>query len=165
MNKLRAHWTQGMLATVCLRMISFTIQKNINFTVHRSVILSVVFNGCVTQCLTQREKQRLGTSENRMPRKIFGSKREEVTWGWKKLYMEHHDIYFSSNMVLIKSRRLRRAGYVTGIWENRNAYRVSVEKPEGRYSFKYNQQDAMLHNILYCCQCSTCFRQFACCYR
>jgi hypothetical protein len=30
------------------------------------------------------------------------------------------------------------------------------------YSLKYNQQDATLYNILYCCQCSTCFRRFFC---
>jgi hypothetical protein len=35
--------------------------------------------------------------------------------------MEHHDLYFSFNIMLIKSRRMRRTGYVTGIWENRRA--------------------------------------------
>jgi len=51
-----------------------------------------------------------------MLRKIFGSKRGEVTGEWKKLSnTEHHDFYFSSNIMLNKSRRMRRAGYVTGI--------------------------------------------------
>jgi len=63
--------------------------------------------GVSLQCLTQREEQRLGTSENRMPRKIFGSKRGKVTGGWKKLYnMEHHVFYFSSSIILIKLRRM-----------------------------------------------------------
>jgi hypothetical protein len=46
-------------------------------------------------------------SESRMTRKIFGCKRGEVTGGWKKLHnMEHHDSYLSSNIMLIKSRKM-----------------------------------------------------------
>jgi len=65
--------------------------------------------------------------ENRVLRRIFGTKRDEVAWEWRKLHNEElNDLYCSSNIVrVIKSRRMRWAGYVarmvrgeafTGVW-------------------------------------------------
>jgi hypothetical protein len=56
----------------------------------------------------------LGVSENRVLRKIFRFKREEVTRGWRKLYNEElHGLYFSPKSLWVnKSRRLRWAGHV-----------------------------------------------------
>jgi len=74
--------------------------------------------------------------EHRVLRRIFGPKREEVTWGWRKLHNEElNDLYCSPNIVrVIKSRRMRWAGHVARIGERRGVYRVLVGKPEGKRS-------------------------------
>jgi hypothetical protein len=65
--------------------------------------------------------------ENRVLRRIFGPKRE-VTSEWRKLHnKELHDLYSSPSIIrLIKSRRMRWAGYVARMVENKNAYRLLV---------------------------------------
>jgi len=72
--------------------------------------------------------------ENRVLRRIFGSKRDEVTGEWRKLYNEElNDLHFSPNITrMIKSRRMRWAGNVARMGENRDVYRVLVGKPERR---------------------------------
>jgi hypothetical protein len=71
--------------------------------------------------------------ENRVLRKMCGLKRDEVTGEWRKLHNEElNDLYCSSNIVwVIKSRRMRWAGHVAHIGEERGMYRVLVGKPEG----------------------------------
>jgi hypothetical protein len=70
--------------------------------------------------------------ENRVLR-IFGSKGNDVTGGWRKLHNEElHNLYFSPSIIrIIKSRRMRWAGHVARMGEKRNAYRILVGKPEG----------------------------------
>jgi hypothetical protein len=70
--------------------------------------------------------------ENRVLRRIFGPKRNEVTAEWRKLHnKELHDLYSSPSIIRItKSRRMRWAGHVARMEEKRNAYRLSVGKPE-----------------------------------
>jgi len=63
------------------------LSKNIKIEIYRTVILPVVLYGCETWSLTLREERRLKVSENRVMR-IFGSKRDEVTGEWRKLYNE-----------------------------------------------------------------------------
>jgi hypothetical protein len=72
--------------------------------------------------------------ENRVLRRIFGLKRDEVTGGWRKLHNEElHSLYSSPSTIrMIKSRRMREAGHVARIGETRNAYRILVGKPEGK---------------------------------
>ena len=72
--------------------------------------------------------------ENRVPRRIFGPKRDEVTGEWRKIHNEElNDLYCSPNITrVIKSRRMRWAGLVTRMRERRDAYRVLVGKPEGK---------------------------------
>jgi hypothetical protein len=72
--------------------------------------------------------------ENRVLRRIFGPKGGEVTWEWRKLHNEElHDLYSSPNIFrVIKSRRMRWAGYVARMRETRGVYRVWVGKPEGK---------------------------------
>jgi len=67
-------------------------------------------------------------------RRIFGPKRDEVTGEWRKLHNEElNDLYSSPNIVrVIKSRRIKWAGHVVGMWERRGVYRGLVGKPEGR---------------------------------
>jgi hypothetical protein len=79
-----------------------------------------------------REEHRLRVSENRMLRRIFVPKRDEVTGEWRKLHNEElNDLYFSPNIFrTIKLRRIRWSGHVVHIEESRGAYRVLVGNPE-----------------------------------
>ena len=72
--------------------------------------------------------------ENRVLRRIFGAKRDEVTGGWRKLHNEElHDLYCSPNTVgVIKSRTMRWTEHVARMEERRGIYRVLVGKPEGK---------------------------------
>jgi hypothetical protein len=71
--------------------------------------------------------------ENRMLRRIFGLKRDEVIGGWRKLHNEElHNFYGSPSIIIIKSRRMRWAGHVARMGETRSAYRILVGKPQGK---------------------------------
>jgi hypothetical protein len=72
--------------------------------------------------------------ENRVLRRIFGTKGDEVTGEWRKLHNEElNDLYSLPNIVqVIKSRRLRWAGHVACMVEGRGVYRVLVGMPEGK---------------------------------
>jgi hypothetical protein len=74
----------------------------------------VVVYGCEALSLKLREEHRLRGFENRMLRRIFGPKRDEVTGGWRKLHNgELHNLYFSQSIIrMIKSRRMRWAEHV-----------------------------------------------------
>jgi hypothetical protein len=72
--------------------------------------------------------------ENRVLRRIFESKRDEVTGEWRNLHNEElNDLYSSPIIVrVIKSRRMRWAGYVARTGKGRGVYRVLMGKPEGK---------------------------------
>jgi hypothetical protein len=72
--------------------------------------------------------------ENRVLRRIFGPKGDEVTGEWRKLHNEElHDLYSSPSIIkIIRPKRMRWSGNVARMGEKRNAYRLSVGKPEGR---------------------------------
>ncbi|KAJ4434033.1 hypothetical protein ANN_16352 [Periplaneta americana] len=110
------------------------LSKNLKFRIYKTVILPVVLYGCETWTLTLREEQRLRVFENKVLRKIFGAKRDEVTGECRKLHnTELHALYSSPDIIRnIKSRRLRWAGQVARTGESRNAYRVLVGRPEGK---------------------------------
>jgi hypothetical protein len=71
---------------------------------------------------------------NRVLRRIFGPKRNEVTGEWRRLHnKELYVLYSSPNIIrVIKSRRLRWAGHLARMGERRGVYRALVGKPEGR---------------------------------
>jgi len=94
--------------------------------------LPVVVYACETWSLILREERRLRVFENRVLRRIFGPKRVEVTGKRRKLHNEQlNDLDSSHNIVrVIKSRRMRLAGYVACMGERRGIYRVLVGKPE-----------------------------------
>jgi hypothetical protein len=72
--------------------------------------------------------------ENRVLRRIFGRRRDEVMGDWRKLHNEElHNLYSWPNIIrMIKSRRMKWAGHVALMGEKRNAYRILVGKPEGK---------------------------------
>jgi hypothetical protein len=80
--------------------------------------------------LTLREEHRLRMFENRVLRRIFGPRRYEETGEWRKLHSgELHNLYSLLDIIRrIKSRRMRRAGHVTRIGEERKAKRVFYGK-------------------------------------
>jgi hypothetical protein len=94
----------------------------------------VVLYGCETWSLTLKEEHWLRVLENKVLRKIFGQKRDEVTGGLRKLHNEElRDLYSSPRIIrIIKSRRMRSVGHVARIGKKRNAYRLLVGKPEGK---------------------------------
>jgi hypothetical protein len=96
--------------------------------------LLVVLYGCETWSLTLREECRLRVFENRVLRRIFGPKRDEVTGEWRKLHnKELYALYSSPSITwVIKSTRIRRTQHEASIRARRRAYRALVEKPEGR---------------------------------
>jgi hypothetical protein len=67
-------------------------------------------------------------------RKIFGPKRDEMVGGWRKLRNEElQNLYGSPSIIrIIKSRRMTWAGHVARMGAKNNAYRILVEKPEGK---------------------------------
>jgi len=111
----------------------FTI-KYLKTKMHRTIILPIVLYGCETWSLTMRVERRLRVFENRVLRRIFGPKRNEVTGEWRKLHNEElNDLYCSPNIIrVIKLRRMRWTGHVARMVNRRSVYRVLVGKPEGK---------------------------------
>jgi hypothetical protein len=106
----------------------------VKIKIYETIILPVVLYGCETWSLTLREEHRLRVSENRVLRRIFGPKRDEVTGGWRKLHNEELHGFYSSPIFfrVIKARRMSWAGPVVRMGEVRGAYNILVWKPEGR---------------------------------
>ena len=84
--------------------------------------------------------------ENMVLRRIFGPRRDEVTGEWRRLHNEElNDLYCSPHIVrVIKSRRMRWARHVASVGERRGAYRVLVEKPEGKDHLEDRGVDGMI---------------------
>ena len=118
-----------------LRKSAFSFySKRKNPTKFRTIILPVVLYGCETRSLTLREEHRLRVFENRVLRRIFWLKRDGITEEWRKLHNEElNDLYSSPNIVrMIKWRRMRWAGRVARMEEERGVHKVLVGKPEGK---------------------------------
>jgi hypothetical protein len=84
---------------------SHLLSKNVKIKIYKTIILLVLYR-CEIWSLTTREEHRLRVFENRVLRRIFGPKRDEVTGGRRKL----HNLYPSQNIRIIKSRRVKWAG-------------------------------------------------------
>jgi hypothetical protein len=82
--------------------------------------------------IIQKQERRLRVFENRVLRRVFGPKRDEVTGEWRNLHNEElSDLYSLPNIVrVVKSRRW--AGNVARMAEERGVHRVLVGKPEGK---------------------------------
>jgi hypothetical protein len=95
--------------------------------------LPVVLYGCETWSLALRQEHRLRVFENRMLRRIFGPKREEVMGEWRKLHIEELcDMYYSPSIITMIKRRMRWTWHVARMARKRNAYRFLVGKAQGK---------------------------------
>jgi len=102
------------------------LSKNLKIKIYRTIILPFVLYGCETWSLTLKEERRQRVFENRVLRRVFGSKRDEVTGEWRKLHNEElRDLYSLINIVrVVKLRRMRWAGHVARMGEGRGVHRV-----------------------------------------
>jgi hypothetical protein len=109
-------------------------QKLKDQDIYRTIILSVVSYGCETWSLILREKRILRVFENRVLRRVFGPKRDEVTGEWRKLHNEElHDLYSSPNIFWVKkSKKNEICWSCSTMRERRGVCRVLVGKPEGK---------------------------------
>jgi hypothetical protein len=104
------------LGYVCYHLVqsllsSLLLSRNVKVKVYKTIIMPVVLYGCETWSLTLREEHRLRVFENRVLRRIFGPKWDEVTG---------YNLYSSSDIIRhIKSRRMRWAGHVPCMGEDR----------------------------------------------
>jgi hypothetical protein len=85
------------------------LSKNLTIRIYKMIIFPVVLYGCQTWSLTSREEHRLRVFENRVLRRIFGPKRDEVTGEWRKLHNEElRGLYSLPSIIrIIKSRKTR----------------------------------------------------------
>jgi hypothetical protein len=87
------------LEQVCL-IYSRLLSKNEKIKIYRTLILPVVLYSCEISSLTLREEFRLRVFENRVLRRIFGPKRDEVTGEWRRLHnKELYATYSSPNII------------------------------------------------------------------
>jgi hypothetical protein len=121
------HSVQSLLSS---RLVS----RNLKVKIYKTIILPVVLYGCETWSLTLRDEHRVRVFENIVLRRIYGRKRDKVTGEWRKLHKEElHILYsFPNNIRQIESRKMRWAGHVARIGEERNVYKVLVGKAEGK---------------------------------
>jgi hypothetical protein len=89
------------------------LSKNIKIYIYRTIILPVVLYVCETWLLTLREEHRLRVLENRVLRRLFEPKRDEVTGWWRKLHNEKlNNLYSSPHIVWVIQSRMRWVGHV-----------------------------------------------------
>jgi hypothetical protein len=110
------------------------LSKNLKIRIYKTTILPVVLYGCEAWSLALIGEHRLRVFVNRVLRRIFGPRRDEVMEEWRKLHNEELcDLYSSPSIIrTIKSRRMKWADHVVQMGEKRNVYRLLVGRPEGK---------------------------------
>jgi hypothetical protein len=137
-ERVSHHSVQNLLS-------SSLLYKNIK--IHRTIILRFVFLGCEIWSPTLKEERRLKVLGNRVLRRMFGPKRDEVTGKWRKLHNEEStDTYSSPNIIrVMKSQRMSwakqvaRVGEKTGFWWGNPRERDHLEDPrvDGRITLRW----------------------------
>jgi hypothetical protein len=118
---------QKLLAT---RLLS----KKAKLIIYRSIILPVALYGCETWTLTREYENWFRVFENKVLRRIHGPKRDDHTGEWRRLHNEElHSLHAAPDILrVIKSRRLRWAGQVAHMTDDRTVYRVMVGNLQGK---------------------------------
>jgi hypothetical protein len=108
-----------------------SVGGKVKIKIYKTIILPAVLYVCETRSLTLKEEYMLRVFANRVLRRIFGPKMDEVKGGWRKLHnKELHDWYTSSRIIrIIRYRRMRWAGHVARMRQKRNVYWLLVGKP------------------------------------
>jgi hypothetical protein len=115
-----------MLAIIRCRIFCLQVcYPKIQRWIYGTISLFVVLYGCETWSLTLREKHRLRVFENRVLRRIFGPKRDEVRGDWRRLHLTK---YYSGDQI----KSMRWVENVARMGERRGAYRILVGRPVGR---------------------------------
>lgn len=113
---------------------SRVLSRRLKIRIYRTIILPVVFYGSeLCQFLTVQDENKYKVFENKV-RKIFGAKRDEESGEMRKLHnVELHLLYNSLNFDnVIKLRRLKWAGHVARMGENRTAYKILTGQLSGK---------------------------------
>jgi hypothetical protein len=133
------YWSEQNLLSSSL------LSRGLKIKIYRTIILPVLY-GCETWSLTLREERRLRVFENRVLRRVFGAKRDEITGDWRKLHNEElRDLYSLPNIVrVVKSRRMRWAGHVARMGEGIVEHRVLVGRPEGKSHWEDRDVDGKI---------------------
>jgi hypothetical protein len=99
-EEIKSRLNSGMLATIRFSLLSsHLLARNVKVKIYKTIILPVLY-GCETWSLMLREEHRLRVFENRVLRRIFGPKRDEVTGEWMKLHSEElHNLYSSPDII------------------------------------------------------------------
>jgi hypothetical protein len=90
---------------VCYHMVqsilsSRLLSRKVKVKIYKTMIVLVVFYGCETWSLTLKVEHRLGVFDNRLLRRIFGPKGDEVTYEWRKVHNEElHILYSFPNII------------------------------------------------------------------
>jgi hypothetical protein len=116
-------------------MSSPLLSKNFKIKIYKTIILPAVLYGCETWSLTLKKKHKLKVFENRVLRRTFGPKMDEIIGGGlRKLHNEEFSNLHSSPNVtkMIKARRMEWAGHVARLGDKRTAYGVLVGSREGK---------------------------------
>jgi hypothetical protein len=90
----------GQLRSRMTRSYTRLLSTNVKVKIYKIIILPVVLYGCETWSLMLREEHRLWVFDNRVLRRTFGPKRDEVTGEWRKLHNEElHNLYLSPDII------------------------------------------------------------------
>jgi hypothetical protein len=119
-KEIKRRWNSG---NACYHSVQNLLSSRLLSKNIKIIILPVVLYGCETRYLTLWKKHTLRVFENRVLKRIFAPKRDEVTGGWRKLHNDElHNLYSSPTIIrMIKLRRVRWPGYVARMGERRIA--------------------------------------------
>jgi hypothetical protein len=138
-KEIKSRQNLGNACDYSVQVLSFHLLcRSIKVNIFRVIILPLVLYGCETWSVTLREEHRLRVFENRVLRRIFGPKRDEVTGERRKLHSgELHNLYsvpFHHYACEIKENEVGRTCGTHG--RERKVYKVLVGKPEGKRPLK-----------------------------